>query len=275
MDEAEIVEKLRSYTFYHVIRLTDTLETPGVREHVPSQQKTLRALRALDLRGKRVLDIGCRDGLFAFEAERLGASEVVGFDNDLSRAAVEFLVPFFRSQVRLHAFNLLDLRPASFGTFDVVIFSGVLYHLRYPFHGLRLIRDVLNPGAALVLETAVFLDDNRRALLHCPIGAESPYDATSTSFFNLKGLLDTLVSLGLRPGPVESQSSGEVLKAEFSGGASVVPPHWPAAAAPRASELLIDRVALVCTLSAELFKPKLAGYWEGTHDLHSAGKSPD
>jgi tRNA (mo5U34)-methyltransferase len=43
------------------------------------------------VRGKRVIDIGCRDGMFSFEAERMGAAEVTGIDNDLSTAAVEFL----------------------------------------------------------------------------------------------------------------------------------------------------------------------------------------
>ena len=154
------------------------------------------SLRELDFRGKRVLDIGCRDGLFCFEAERLGAAEVIGIDNDPSIPMREFLIPCLRSKVRLHELNLFDLRPETFGTFDIVIFPGVLYHLRYPFWALKLFRDVLAPDGTLVLETAVYADDNRLPLLHCPVGAEIPYEPTSCTFYNFKALKDTLHSLG-------------------------------------------------------------------------------
>ena len=65
-----------------------------------------------------MLDIGCRDGLFAFEAESMGASEVIGIDNDLSKAAVEFLIPFLKSKVTMYEMNLYDLKPETFGLFD-------------------------------------------------------------------------------------------------------------------------------------------------------------
>jgi 2-polyprenyl-3-methyl-5-hydroxy-6-metoxy-1,4-benzoquinol methylase len=95
-----------------------------VAAHVPGQQKTLRALKKIDFAGKRVLDVGCRDGLFSFEAERRGAAEVIGFDNDLSAGAIELLIPYFGSKVRMERMNLLDLKPDTFGTFDVVIFRA-------------------------------------------------------------------------------------------------------------------------------------------------------
>ena len=99
MDENEIRHRMAAYkNFYHVIRLTESIETPGVRAHVPSQEKVHRAIRSLDLEGKRVLDVGCRDGLYSFECEKLGAGEVIGIDNDVSPAAVEFLIPLLEFQ---------------------------------------------------------------------------------------------------------------------------------------------------------------------------------
>src|SRR5262249_36199841 len=147
---------------YHIIKLAENVHTPGWSEPqvLQAQEAALRALRSLDLRGKRVLDIGCRDGLFSFEAERLGASEVIGIDNDLSRGAIELLIPHFNSKVRMQELNLYDLTPATFGLFDVVICPGVLYHLRYPFWGLKLVRDVISENGYLVLETAILVDEN-------------------------------------------------------------------------------------------------------------------
>src|SRR5262249_11270632 len=148
------------------------------------------------LTGKRVLDVGCRDGLYSFLAERQGAREVIGIDNDLSRAAVDVLIPHFGSTVRMHEMNLYDLTPAPFGTFDVLIFADVLYHLRYPFRAFQVLHDVANPRAMLIVKTALYCGTEDLAMLYCPIGLESPYDPTSCTFFNRKGLTDSLSSLG-------------------------------------------------------------------------------
>lgn len=80
----------------------------------------------------------------------------------------------------------------------MVIFPGVLYHLRYPFWGLRAIRDVLKIDGHLLIETAIWEDERNNAMLFCPIGADSPYEGTSCTFFNEKGLVDTLKSLGFQ-----------------------------------------------------------------------------
>ena len=266
--------------FYHVIRLTETIETPGVLAHVPSQEKVHRAIRSLDMQGKRVLDVGCRDGLYSFECEKLGAAEVIGIDNNISPAAVEFLIPVLESKVKMHEMNILDLRPQTYGTFDIVIFAGVLYHLRYPFYGLKIIRDVLKDGGVLVLETAILADENRLALMYCPVGSENPYDRTCPTFFNLKGLTDTLLSLGFQSHEVELQG-GAVLRVTTNGGATVVPPHPFALSEPvgRTSKTLaevvaIDRVAFVAKATGALRNPKLDRYWESTHNLHTVDLNP-
>src|SRR4051794_40238685 len=125
-------EAFKKYTFYHEIEVEPGVVTPGwqVVRHLTG--KISEEMKAFDLHGKRVLDIGCRDGLFCFQAERQGASEIVGIDNDLSIAAIEFLIPKLKSGVRMASLNLYDLRPSVHGKFDFVVFAGVLYHLRYP-----------------------------------------------------------------------------------------------------------------------------------------------
>lgn len=164
---------------------------------IRTQNLVLSELQRLDLKGMRVLDIGCRDGLYSFAAERQGANEVIGIDNDLSAGATEFLIPYFRSRVSMLELNLYDLTADRLGTFDVVIFAGVLYHLRFPFWGLKRISDALRLHGTLLLETAIQVDPNREALLFCPVGMDSPYEPSSCSFFNGKGLMDTLASLGI------------------------------------------------------------------------------
>ena len=252
MNEQQVRSWMARYNFYHTIQVTDTIQTPGWGAIIPVVGQTLEALRELDLRGKRVLDVGCRDGLCCFEAEKLGAAEVIGIDNDLSPGAVEFLIPFLKSRVRMHGLNVYDLTPQRFGTFDVVICSGVLYHLRYPFWGLKRVKDVLRDDGVLVLETATLVDDNRHALLYCPVGDESPYEPTSCTFFNLKGLRDSLFSLGLVVRRVGSLCRHELVDTRDR----AVP--------------LIERNTLVCAPAPQVLDAPVTRYWEGTHDINSA-----
>ncbi len=251
MTEAELRERMGQYTFYHTIPLTNQVVTPGWKVVEPVCNMTLRNLRTLELKGTRVLDIGCRDGLFCFEAEKLGAREVIGIDNDPSSGAREFLIPFFGSKVELHELNVLDLTPQTFGKFDVVVFPGVLYHLRYPFWALKLIRDVLEDDGKLLLETAVLIDDNRVPLVFCPIGADSPYDATSCTFFNTKGLMDTLYSLGLTVQHIEYLN----------------PDTHANQAQP--GEPLLDRMAMVCQMTPQMLDRSVSNYWDRTHRMHT------
>src|SRR5207249_1313277 len=120
------------------------LKTPGWPVIVPIVEMVRTAMAKRDWKGKRVLDIGCRDGALSFEAERLGAREVIGIDFDLPRENIEYLCRSLNSKVRFEERDLFDLRPETYGSFDVVLFAGVLYHLRYPMYALRLLRNLLN-----------------------------------------------------------------------------------------------------------------------------------
>jgi 2-polyprenyl-3-methyl-5-hydroxy-6-metoxy-1,4-benzoquinol methylase len=255
-DYAEIFKK---YGFYHIIEVAPGVFTPGDESNREDQKVVLDALRKIDISGKRFLDVGCRDGLFSFEAERRGAAEVIGIDNDLSLAATEFLIPHFASKVKMIGMNLYDLSPEAFGLFDVVLFAGVLYHLRYPIWGLKQILSVMKDGATLVLETAVLDALESHALMYCPTGAESPYEATSITFFNVKGLTDTLYSLGVT-----------VQKVLFLG-----PRAAPERAATQAAMLPVNRATFVCQVTRDVVSPRIAKYWDLTHSFHTKRTLPE
>jgi|LakMenEpi03Aug12_release.lakeMendotaPanAssembly.Ray.scaffolds.fasta_scaffold01323_50 SAM-dependent methyltransferase len=197
-DDVSILKALENYKFYHTIPLNERISTPGVPSFIKLHSPIYRQMGRVNFSGKRVLDIGCRDGLFAFEAERRGAAEIKGIDSCLSIGAVEFLIPFFKSKVIIQEKGLFDLHPETDGVFDIIMFAGVLYHLRYPFNALKIISDLLKPGGTLILETGIFADFDMHALLHCPSQNESPYDTSSVSFFNRKGMIDSLASFGLK-----------------------------------------------------------------------------
>ncbi|WJM25968.1 TIGR04290 family methyltransferase [Novosphingobium resinovorum] len=95
-----------------------------------------------EMAGKSVLDIGCNAGFYSVEMKRRGALRVVGIDSDerylaQARFACEQL-GFDGIEFR----NLSVYDVAALGeTFDLVIFMGVLYHLRHPLLALDLIRE--------------------------------------------------------------------------------------------------------------------------------------
>jgi 2-polyprenyl-3-methyl-5-hydroxy-6-metoxy-1,4-benzoquinol methylase len=96
-----------------------------------------------DLSGLRVLDIGCAEGFFSFEAERRGAREVIGIDS-FPDSVRRFNIVKAARQSNANAFllNVYDLEPKRLGTFDLVLFYGVFYHLKHPQLSLERIRSI-------------------------------------------------------------------------------------------------------------------------------------
>jgi len=96
-----------------------------------------------DLTGKRVLDIGCAEGFFSFEAEKRGAREVIGIDS-FPDSVRRFNIVKDARQSAATAFlmNVYDLEPKRLGTFDLVLFYGVFYHLKHPQYALERIHSV-------------------------------------------------------------------------------------------------------------------------------------
>ena len=141
----------------HRIRLPDGSITPGTQD-----TDALLAASGLpqDLSGLSVLDIGCSDGFYSFECERRGAAHVLAVDN-FSSVFIDRADGFFRakqlldSNVDFLAGDLFDLRPAELGRFDVVLFLGVLYHLRHPLLGLDRVADLCAPGGLVILESEI------------------------------------------------------------------------------------------------------------------------
>ncbi len=94
-----------------------------------------------DLRGKTVLDIGCNGGFYSLEMKRRGADCVVGIDSDeeyLRQA--RFAAEVCGLEIDFRCISVYDV--ARLGRrFDIVLFMGVLYHLRYPMLALDLLHD--------------------------------------------------------------------------------------------------------------------------------------
>lgn len=130
--------------WFHNIDLNGVVTAPGHFLGDYPRGKFARFAGALpsDLRGKTVLDIGCNAGFYSVEMKRRGAARVLGIDSDdryldQARLATEALGFEGVEFAKLSVYDVATLGER----FDVVIFMGVLYHLRHPLLALDLIRE--------------------------------------------------------------------------------------------------------------------------------------
>lgn len=198
MQKEELVEQLKQYHFYQTIDLGDGVFTPG-QPLAAKQKQVLAHIGAMDLTHKRVIELGCANGLLALAAERQGASEVIAVDH--VKQSIDGMrnltLPHLGSRIDAVHENLLNVTRDTFGQFDVVIFAGILYHLRYPFLALRNLRDLVKDNGVVILETGIFDDFNSRAALYTPSLKDTPF-ARSVSYFNERGLIENLEYYGFR-----------------------------------------------------------------------------
>ena len=139
-----------------------------LRQHIP-----------LDLSGKSVLDIGCNGGFYSLEMKKRGAARVLGIDSDeryLKQAefAAEMLSLKIEFQ-KMSVYQVAELKER----FDIVLFMGVLYHLRYPLLALDLLREH-SVGDLLVVQS-LLRGDNSVA----PLANDYPF--SETQLFKVPG----------------------------------------------------------------------------------------
>lgn len=156
---AELEAAVSGLPWWHCIDLGHGVVTPGRVDNV-------RVLGGLGLPqrldGQTVLDVGAWDGFYAFECERRGAARVLATDwycwvgpSWGTKASFELARRVLRSRVEDQDIDVMDLSAERVGTFDVVLFLGVLYHLQNPLLGLQRVASVT--GQHLILETHVDL----------------------------------------------------------------------------------------------------------------------
>jgi tRNA (mo5U34)-methyltransferase len=94
-----------------------------------------------DLTGRTVLDIGCNGGFYSIEMKRRGASRVLGVDfDDDYLAQARFAAQVTGLDIEFAKLSVYDVGALK-ERFDVVLFMGVLYHLRHPLLALDLIHE--------------------------------------------------------------------------------------------------------------------------------------
>jgi tRNA (mo5U34)-methyltransferase len=219
--------------WFHSIDLGHGVVTPG--ETPPEAHAGLLALmRWPDLRGKTVLDIGAYDGFYSFEAERRGAARVVALDHYMwsfdvadvyrywDRCRQEGVVPrpyhevpelwrpdelpgrrgfdtaheILGSSVEAIVGDFTTMDLDALGTFDVVLYLGVLYHMEDPVGALRRVARVTRQQAIVETEAIHVAEHADRPLWEFFPTNELNHDVSNWWAPNLAALLGLCSSAG-------------------------------------------------------------------------------
>lgn len=216
MKRAEIRRRLEELgEWYHPVDLGEGIRVPVEfkRYTRPHWEANRRVRDQIDYEDKLVLDLGCAEGMWSFEAEKLGARMVVGIDigvmgtNERTAFAKEVLKSsvFFYLNVHVEElYNRLDHffnRHSDGERFDIIQHLGLLYHLRDPLRSLSQARKCIKKGGNLLLETAVYLTDSEEPVALFNLGDRIYYDGSTWWAPNLKCLFAMLRYSLFEPNP--------------------------------------------------------------------------
>jgi tRNA (mo5U34)-methyltransferase len=146
MKTIDMQEEIDRQFWWHSIRLPDGRVTPGKKSLALMDEEASMLFDSIELKGKSLLDVGAWNGGFSIEAKRRGASRVVALDYnawvnpalqgrrtfDLAIKLCNVEIGAVERDLSVPALDLSDL-----GEFDIVLFSGVFYHLVDPIATLR------------------------------------------------------------------------------------------------------------------------------------------
>lgn len=129
-----------------------------------SDWKWQRLASALpNLRGQRVLDVGCGNGYFGWRLLQAGAETVLGIDPTLlfcmQHLAINRYFESDQNWVLPLRLEELPTGPESDLGFDGVLSMGVIYHRRNPLEHVQQLTRCLRPGGWLVLESLIVEGD--------------------------------------------------------------------------------------------------------------------
>jgi len=186
--------------WFHSIDLGNGLITRGQKSHDLLLEESEYVFR-FSPAGLTVLDVGAWDGFFSFEAERRGAARVLATDHFCWSGpgwgnfdGFDTARHYLGSKVEDLDIDVLDISPETTGMFDMVLFLGVLYHLRNPFLGLEKVCAVCKQ--LIVVETLIDLWDLDRPAAAFYPGRSKLNDPTNWWGLNHRAVEAMLNELG-------------------------------------------------------------------------------
>jgi tRNA (mo5U34)-methyltransferase len=176
-------EEIDRVKWFHTIEFPNGVVTPGGKSAKNLATEASIAFK-YSITGKTVLDVGAWNGYFTLQAVKRGASRVKAVDaptwlstTSRGKESFDLVTKYFSLDVDTDTIQVENITPENTGVHDVVLFLGVLYHLKWPLFGLHNIARVCREH--LVLETHIdAMTIDRPAMIFYP-GAELNNDRSN------------------------------------------------------------------------------------------------
>ena len=126
-----------------------------------------RLEKHLNLKHKKILDIGCNNGYYMFRMLAQNPELVIGID-PFPRVYYQFLLLQHFAKIpnlEFYPIGFEDLTPFP-KYFDTVFCMGIIYHHRSPFEVLKMTEQCMKKGGELILETLCI--DSPEDVALCP-----------------------------------------------------------------------------------------------------------
>jgi len=171
--------------WFHSMPMPDGSISSGKRP-IEVLRREADCIFKMGMEGRSMLDIGAWDGFFSFEAERRGSKDILSTDHFCwsgpgwgTKEGYDFTHKSWSSRARSQDVDVFSLDPKDQGSFDVVLFLGVLYHLKDPYGGLE--RAAAMTKDLLVVETVTDCNHTDIPVMRHYLGTE--LDKDPTNFF--------------------------------------------------------------------------------------------
>lgn len=182
MNDDELLSQIQALPWFHSIDLGNGMVTPG-RARLADLNAIAEVVFDEPLAGKAILDIGCYDGFYSFEAHRRGAKRVVAVDHFMwqvdprCRKTFELARSIIAPQMEMYDLDFPHLLPEKLGKFDIVLFCGIFYHLRHPFQMLEQLSRLAED--TFIVETHLDAVESERPAMTFYPGSELNGDPTN------------------------------------------------------------------------------------------------
>jgi tRNA (mo5U34)-methyltransferase len=219
MNERRVLTDInRLAPWFHNLHLADAIQTCPNHHFgdFPNWKwQQLASHLPVNLHGWRVLDIGCNAGFYSFELARRGAL-VLGIDGNphfLAQARWAAALLGLDDVCRFECRQVYDLARID-GQWDLVLFMGVFYHLRYPLLALDIVAEKVSRylifqsvaiGECGNASAPVDVDFQTLSALECPSWPQMAFvehtfchDATNWWIPNRAAVAGMLRSTGMR-----------------------------------------------------------------------------
>lgn len=199
---SDIQSQAEGLPWFHSIDLGNGVITKGAKAASILESEADVVFRYFEP-GSSVLDIGAWDGFFSFMAKRRGASRVLATDHFSwvgggwgTKRSFDFARATLKLEIDEKVIDPSDMTADTVAASDVVLFLGVLYHLKHPLYILERVAPLAKKQ--FIVETQLDVTDIPRPAAAFYPGRELGNDPTNWWGPNVPAVIAMLQTVGFQ-----------------------------------------------------------------------------